>query len=87
MVAAFSTGPVGLGDGPGYTNPTLALATCRADGTLLQPDKPLTGDLTPARARARTLTPNPNPNPNANRNPSPNSKPNPNRHPNQPSAG
>ena len=42
MVAAFSTGPVGLGDGPGYTNPTLALATCRADGTLLQPDKPLT---------------------------------------------
>ena len=42
LVAAFSTGPVGLGDGPGYTNPTLALATCRADGTLLQPDKPLT---------------------------------------------
>ena len=36
LVAAFSTGPVGLGDGPGYTDAALALATCRADGTLLQ---------------------------------------------------
>ena len=42
LVAAFSTGPVGLGDGPGYTDAALALATCRADGMLLQPDKPLT---------------------------------------------
>ena len=42
LVAVFSTGPVGLGDGPGYTDAALALATCRADGTLLQPDKPLT---------------------------------------------
>ena len=63
MVAAFSTGPVGLGDGPGYTNPTLALATCRADGTLLQPDKPLTGDLTQPEPEPepspQTLTPTP----------------------------
>ena len=36
LVAAFSTGPVGLGDGPGYTDAALALATCRADETLLQ---------------------------------------------------
>jgi len=33
---------VGLGDGPGYTDAKVALATCCADGTLLQPDKPLT---------------------------------------------
>ena len=35
-------GPVGLGDGLGHTNATRAKATCTADGTLLQPDKPLT---------------------------------------------
>ena len=42
LVSAFSTGPVGLGDGDGLTNAALALATCRADGVLLQPAKPLT---------------------------------------------
>ena len=42
LVSAFSTGPVGLGDGDGYTDATLALATCRADGILLQAAKPLT---------------------------------------------
>ena len=42
LVSAFSTGPVGLGDGQGLTDASLALATCMADGTLLQPAKPLT---------------------------------------------
>ena len=42
ILALFSTGPVGIGDGLGHTNATRAKATCTADGTLLQPDKPLT---------------------------------------------
>ena len=42
VLALFSTGPVGLGDGLGFTNATRAKATCTADGTLLQPDKALT---------------------------------------------
>ena len=42
VLALFSTGPVGIGDGLGHTNATRAKATCTADGTLLQPDKPLT---------------------------------------------
>ena len=41
LVSAFSTGPVGLGDGNGLTDASLALSTCRADGLLLQPSKPL----------------------------------------------
>ena len=42
LISAFSTGPVGLGDGAGYTDAALANATCRADGGLLPPAKPLT---------------------------------------------
>jgi hypothetical protein len=42
VLALFSTGPVGIGDGLGHTNATRAKATCTVDGTLLQPDKPLT---------------------------------------------
>ena len=41
-LAVLTTGPVGLGDGPGMTNASLAARTCRADGTLLKPSKPLT---------------------------------------------
>lgn len=40
--AALSTGPVGLGDGVGFTNVTLALSTCASDGVLLQPSSPAT---------------------------------------------
>ena len=39
-LAVLTTGPVGLGDGPGMTNASLAARTCRADGTLLKPSKP-----------------------------------------------
>ena len=42
LFSAFSTGPVGVGDGDGFTDAALALATCRADGRLLPPAKPLT---------------------------------------------
>ena len=42
VLALFSTGPVGLGDGLNFTNATRAKATATANGTLLQPDKPLT---------------------------------------------
>ena len=42
IVAATSTGPVGISDAAGRSNATLAKRTCSADGALLQPDKPLT---------------------------------------------
>jgi hypothetical protein len=42
VLAVLSTGPVGLGDGIGYTNVSLARAGFRNDGTLLKPSKPLT---------------------------------------------
>lgn len=42
VLAIFSMGPVGIGDGIGFTNMTRARACCRADGRILQPDKPLT---------------------------------------------
>lgn len=42
VLAVFSTGPVGIGDALNYTNATRARAAATADGTLLQPDKPLT---------------------------------------------
>lgn len=42
VLAVLSTGPVGLGDGPGLTNASLANSTCRADSVVLKPDKPLT---------------------------------------------
>ena len=41
LVSAFSTGPVGIGDGLGHTDANLVLSTCRADGVLLHPSKPL----------------------------------------------
>lgn len=39
-VAVFSTAPVMLADGVGFTNVTLALATCTSGGRLLQPSRP-----------------------------------------------
>ena len=36
-VAALSSGPVGIGDGPGDTDAALAMMFCSADGTLLHP--------------------------------------------------
>ena len=42
LLAALSTGPVGIGDGLGFTNATLALAACDAGGALLQPSSPAT---------------------------------------------
>lgn len=41
LVATLSTGPVGFGDGLGYTNASLVMRACRAgDGLLLKPDRP-----------------------------------------------
>ncbi|MCB0978351.1 MAG: hypothetical protein KDB02_12920 [Acidimicrobiales bacterium] len=42
LLSALSTGPVGLGDRVGRFDPGLALRTCRADGTLVKPDVPIT---------------------------------------------
>lgn len=42
IVAVLSTGPVGISDKVGATNATLIMATCDANGRLLQPSKPLT---------------------------------------------
>jgi len=42
LVAALSTGPVGFSDGINFTNAELLMKTCRKDGLLLQPSKPLT---------------------------------------------
>ena len=36
-VAALASGPVGIGDGPGYTDKSVAMKFCSADGTLLHP--------------------------------------------------
>lgn len=41
-VAALSAGPVGFGDGPGYSDVSVILRTCAADGTLLRPSIPAT---------------------------------------------
>eukprot|EP00943_MAST-04B_sp_MAST-4B-sp1_P004131 g4131.t1 len=41
-LAVLSTGPVGLGDAPNFTNISLVQKGIRIDGTLLKPDKPLT---------------------------------------------
>jgi hypothetical protein len=40
-LAVLSMGPVGLGDGLGATNFTLASACCRSDGVVLKPSTPL----------------------------------------------
>jgi hypothetical protein len=42
VLAALSTGPVGIGDGLGLTNASLVAAACAADGSLLQPSGPAT---------------------------------------------
>ena len=42
IAAILSTGPVGISDKVGHTNATLIMRTCDANGTLLQPSKPLT---------------------------------------------
>lgn len=41
LLSALSAGPVGLGDRVGRCDPTLARATCRADGLLIKPDVPV----------------------------------------------
>lgn len=40
LVSALTAGPVGVGDGVDYINVTRVMQTCRADGTLLKPDRP-----------------------------------------------
>ena len=42
IIATLSTGPVGLSDKTGQTNVTIVWRCARADGRLLQPDKPAT---------------------------------------------
>lgn len=42
LVSALSAGMVGVGDGLGRTNVGYVLATCRADGMLLKPDRAAT---------------------------------------------
>ena len=42
VIAAMSTGPVAFSDALNHTNVKRILRTCRSDGVLLQPDKPLT---------------------------------------------
>lgn len=37
-VSALTSGPVGLGDGTGLTNSTVAMSLCTGDGTLLHPE-------------------------------------------------
>ena len=41
-LAVLSTGPVGIGDGPGMTNVSLLNRTCRSDGVILKPSKTVT---------------------------------------------
>ena len=41
-LALFSTGPVGISDGPGFTDGELIRRTISADGNLLQPSRPAT---------------------------------------------
>ena len=42
LITTLTAGPVGIADEIGFTNTTLVLQTCTANGTLLQPDKPST---------------------------------------------
>ena len=39
LITTLTAGPVGIADEIGFTNATLVLQTCTANGTLLQPDK------------------------------------------------
>jgi hypothetical protein len=41
LLAALSGGPVGIGDQIGYARPEVVLRTCREDGVLVKPDRPL----------------------------------------------
>lgn len=41
IIAAFSTGPVGVGDGMNATDKAIVLPTCDGAGRLLQPDRPM----------------------------------------------
>ncbi len=41
LLAALSSGPVGIGDRLGRTDRALLLRTCREDGVLVKPDRPL----------------------------------------------
>ncbi len=41
LLSALSTGPVGLGDAIGTTDPLIVARTCRADGTIIRPDVPI----------------------------------------------
>lgn len=42
LLAVMSTGPVGFSDAMNYTNVERILRTCRSDGVLLRPNKPIT---------------------------------------------
>ena len=42
MLTVLSTGPVGFSDAPGETDAALILRSCDANGTLLQPSRPIT---------------------------------------------
>jgi hypothetical protein len=41
LLAALSSGPVGIGDEIGCSEPTVVLRTCREDGVLVKPDVPI----------------------------------------------
>ncbi|UCE85513.1 MAG: hypothetical protein JSU66_14410, partial [Deltaproteobacteria bacterium] len=41
LLAALSSGPVGIGDRAGRSDPDVILRTCRADGVLVKPDVPI----------------------------------------------
>ncbi len=41
VLSALSTGPVGLGDAIGTTDPSVVMPTCRADGVIIRPDVPI----------------------------------------------
>lgn len=41
LIAALSSGPVGIGDKRGHTNREIVMRTCREDGVLIKPDVPL----------------------------------------------
>ena len=43
LIATLSTGPVAMGDAAGRTDRALIMRSCTEDGSLLQPNKPLTG--------------------------------------------
>eukprot|EP01084_Bolivina_argentea_P025902 48160_1 len=42
MIAVFSCGPVGISDRSGWSNATLIMRLCNAEGRLLQPSRPIT---------------------------------------------